>query len=70
MPPECERCETTLKPKQGGLRDRLGLRNYDGYECDNCGTMLCGDCFRERRRELAGRTHDTCPVCDGVLQHR
>lgn len=70
MAPQCERCDTQLERARGGLLDRLGLRSYDGYECTDCGTILCGECFRERRRELAGSAHDTCPVCSGVLQHR
>lgn len=70
MAPQCERCKSHLGEKRGGLRDRLGLRSYDGYECSECGTLLCGECFRRRRRELAGSAHDTCPVCSGLLSHR
>jgi hypothetical protein len=70
MAPQCERCGKQLNGKTGGVMQRLGLRNYEGYECMECGAILCGDCFRTRRRELAGSAHDTCPVCDGILQHR
>lgn len=70
MPPQCERCAKQLEGKSGGLLQRLRLQSYDGYECEQCGAILCGGCFRERRRELAGSVHDSYSVCDGMLQHR
>lgn len=68
--PRCERCGKELDAKSSGLMDRLGLRSYEGYECQQCGALLCSECFRERRRELAGSAHDLCPVCSGILEHR
>jgi methionyl-tRNA synthetase len=68
--PECERCETELDAKAGGLRDALGLASYGGYECDGCGLLLCSSCYNERTVELAGAAPDSCPHCDGRLQKR
>lgn len=70
MAPQCERCDTRLDGKRGGFMEWLGLRNYEGYECRGCGALLCRDCFRTRRRELAGSAHDTCPACSVILEHR
>ncbi|MFB6096087.1 MAG: hypothetical protein ABEJ74_01710 [Haloferacaceae archaeon] len=68
--PHCERCSDQLKAKSNGLLDRLGLKGYESWECKRCGSLLCNACFRQRRRELAGSPHDTCPVCGGLLEHR
>lgn len=68
--PECERCGTHLKAVSGGLKDKLGLASYDGYECSNCGALLCSDCYHTRAIELAGTPPDSCPRCDGMLSKR
>lgn len=48
----------------------LGLATYDGYECRSCGGLICSDCYRKRKLELAGASHDKCPVCEGQLVKR
>ncbi|UIP00164.1 hypothetical protein Hbl1158_01975 [Halobaculum sp. CBA1158] len=68
--PECVRCGTALEARSSGIADRLGLTSYEGYECRDCGTLLCGGCYRKRTIELAGGSHDRCPTCDGLLLSR
>ena len=53
-----------------GFLAKLGLGSLDGYECPDCGTLLCSDCFKDRTMELAGTSHDRCPACDGTLVKR
>jgi len=67
--PRCHRCGEELE-QRGGLLVTLGLSSLDGYECKQCGTLLCSDCYNERTVELAGSAHDTCPTCNGTLQKR
>ncbi|WP_435126551.1 hypothetical protein [Halobaculum sp. D14] len=59
-----------MDAKTGGIAALLGLASYDGYECENCGTLVCQDCYRKRVVELAGAGHDRCPACDGLLSPR
>jgi len=68
---ECERCGTAVAESPGGLSALLGLGGgLGGYECRDCGVIVCGDCFRRRRRELGGASHRRCPQCGSVLEHR
>jgi len=68
--PTCERCGTELS-STGGVLSRL-LSNAEGLACDQCGAVLCQDCYDKRRRELlTSGSHRSCPVCkDGMMRPR
>lgn len=70
MPVNCERCAVEMDTG-GGLLQRL-LSTRSGYQCGQCGTVLCVDCYNERRRELLGAgSHKQCSVCSGgILEPR
>ncbi|MFB6129362.1 MAG: hypothetical protein ABEJ28_00895 [Salinigranum sp.] len=53
----------------GGLIGRL-LSGSDGYKCEGCGTVLCDECYAQRRRELVSGAYKFCRVCDGKLRPR
>lgn len=59
-----------MESRGGGLLAKLGLNALDGYECSDCGTLLCSECFNDRTMELAGSAHDRCPECDGTVVKR
>lgn len=65
---QCVRCETSLSKKS--LLSKIGIGSESGYECDQCGTLMCESCYRERQREVGMAAHDDCPVCNGMLKHR
>lgn len=59
-----------MESRGGGLLAKLGLDSLDGYECADCGTLMCSSCFKDRTLELAGSAHDRCPTCEGTLVKR